>query len=311
MTWLDMISPQVNIVWHGRNDPGWIEPLRRLYDHELVVVTEGCCQITVQDVTLDCGPGSFVIIPADQLHVTVAGPERTLYRYCVHFDWIYQPSGLTHGYCVFHPGHIQPERVHSAPGFMPRKLLRGLLCEPKEIQSLLKRMASAWAHRTAADRLFCRALLLEILIRLLAPSAEEQDDSVDRLRIAREARQLLDETIAQNESIQDRLETLGYSYAHVCRLFQKAYGTRPMQYVNAARVQRAKALLQENRTIAEVAHLAGFNDAAYFARVFKAHASLSPRAFRAFSLRSANQPVQHGFRAGIEPHGNATRAGSG
>ena len=285
MTWLDMISPQVNIVWRGRNSPGWIEPLRRLYDHELVIVTDGQCRISIENKAVDCVPGTFIIVPPDKPHVTVAGPRANLYRFCIHFDWAYHPPGPAHGFCVFHPGRIKPALVHQPPGFVPEMLVSGQVRKRGEIEVLLKRIVACWTSRNASDRLLCRALLLEILIRLLSPLSDDQQSSPDSLRIAREARRLLDSPISQHESIQRVLESLGYSYAHVCRLFRKAYGTRPLQYVKAARVQGAKALLQEGRPVADAARQAGFNDPAYFARVFKAHTSMSPRRFQEISLR--------------------------
>lgn len=286
MSWLDRIVPQVNGFWHGRSAPGWVEPLRRLYDHELVIVSEGHCKITVQNRTVDCAAGTFLIVPPDKLHVTEADPRQSVYRYCIHFDWIYRPAYPPRGYPVFHPGRIRPALVRHPPSFVPKKLLYGQISEPGEIQALLKRLVAYRASQGVSEHLFCRAVLLEILLRLLAPATKARVDVTDDLRVARLAREALDQPIAQSESIQQVLGKLGFSYAHVCREFHNAYGTTPLQYVNAARVQRAKnLLLDERRTIAEVARLAGFNASAYFDRVFKAQTDMTPRRFRERMLR--------------------------
>lgn len=291
MSWFDKVAPYMHGFWHGRSEPGWVEPLRRLYDHELVIVSEGFCQISVQNRSFNCGAGTFLIVPPDKAHVTMADSRQGVHRYCIHFDWTFRSPCRQRGFPVFHPGRIRPALVHRPPRAVPKKLLCGQIQEPAKIQALLERLVVCWASQSPSERQICRVLLLEILLRLLSPAAGAQADVTDDMRVARLARKALDEPIAQSEAIQQVFGKLGFSYAYVCREFHKAYGTTPLQYVNAARIQRAKIFLQEGRSIAETAHLAGFNDPAYFARVFKAHTDLTPRRFRERSLRNAEKTL--------------------
>ena len=95
--------------------------------------------------------------------------------------------------------------------------------------------------------------------------------------------------------IQEMLGSLGFSYAHLCRIFHAAFGLTPVEYRNTARLEQAKTLLRDSSlTIAEVAYRIGFQDPAYFTRQFRKRNNLGPRQFRA-GLRSTGHP-QHGRR---------------
>src|SRR5437762_1503962 len=61
--WLNRINPQLNIVWQGGWPCGNVEAARRIYDHELVLFTQGECQVQVENRDYRCGPGTFMIIP--------------------------------------------------------------------------------------------------------------------------------------------------------------------------------------------------------------------------------------------------------
>ncbi len=71
------------------------------------------------------------------------------------------------------------------------------------------------------------------------------------------------------------------SPSYLFRLFKKKMGVTPMRYRNLVRIDKAKLLLLDRTlTIEEVAERVGFEDAKYFARVFKKETGASPSAFR-------------------------------
>lgn len=69
--------------------------------------------------------------------------------------------------------------------------------------------------------------------------------------------------------------------SHLARQFKKETGTTMVQYVHVLRVQEAKRLLKKDTAPIEyIAGQCGFDDAAYFARVFKKVAGISPGSWR-------------------------------
>lgn len=74
---------------------------------------------------------------------------------------------------------------------------------------------------------------------------------------------------------------------YLCRLFKGQTGSPPMQYLNAYRVEKAKALLKStNQSITAVALAVGFDDPSYFARLFKRMTGVTPREYK---QKSKNQ----------------------
>ncbi len=77
----------------------------------------------------------------------------------------------------------------------------------------------------------------------------------------------------------------GYSPNHFQRLFIEVMGVSPVKYLEHIRIDRAKFLLMENeKTLSEIAYECGFSSQSYFSKVFKKHTLLSPYEFQTSSL---------------------------
>jgi len=65
------------------------------------------------------------------------------------------------------------------------------------------------------------------------------------------------------------------------RRFQKATGMSPLEYVHALRIEEAKQMLEAgDETVEAIAHEVGYEDAAFFSRLFRRKVSLSPIQYR-------------------------------
>ncbi|TDU88771.1 AraC-like DNA-binding protein [Kribbella voronezhensis] len=76
---------------------------------------------------------------------------------------------------------------------------------------------------------------------------------------------------------------LGLSLAELREAVRRTKGTTPQEVVLTARLNEAKTLLAESDLpVAAVARQVGYDDPAYFSRLFKARVGQSPREFRRF-----------------------------
>ena len=77
----------------------------------------------------------------------------------------------------------------------------------------------------------------------------------------------------------------GLSNFHFLRMFSRALGVTPHQYLVRCRLRRAACLLSDDtRSISAIAHEVGFGDLSNFVRTFHRAAGMSPRAFRRAAL---------------------------
>lgn len=73
----------------------------------------------------------------------------------------------------------------------------------------------------------------------------------------------------------------GRSLSWLHRQFRQALDTTPMDFITAARIKRARALLATSTLrVAEVGRAVGIGDPYYFSKLFKAHVNVSPLAYR-------------------------------
>jgi AraC-like DNA-binding protein len=278
--WMSLINPQVHDVWLGNWKPGTIEPVRRLIDHELVIFAQGTCEVQLGQQRMTCPPGTFIIVPPGMEHSTRAGAESVL-RYCAHFDWTMSRRPPTTRLWSFSPDWYDCRRARPAPAFIPKRILGGAFEEGAKIESLMKELFHRWRTGGPLEKASCRPLLLEVLLRLFTqaapkPVAAASDDVAVRVR------ELLDSLPYRDvdRSIVNTLESLGYSYAYLCRRFTRRYGISPLQYVLHARMERAKTLLQDGglKVLAVAAEL-GYQDVGYFIRTFRKYTGSTPRRF--------------------------------
>jgi AraC-like DNA-binding protein len=103
---------------------------------------------------------------------------------------------------------------------------------------------------------------------------------VDRRRAVAAAMWLAERSHEQLD-LEAMAREVGLSSFHFLRLFANVLGVTPHQYLVRARLQRAARLLvDESRSITEVALEVGFNDVSNFVRTFHRAAGVSPRRFR-------------------------------
>ncbi len=106
-----------------------------------------------------------------------------------------------------------------------------------------------------------------------------------RDEINRVARYIRDH-LAEPVSAEAMAELAGMSLAHFSRLFKRESGLTFSEYLAHKRIEAAKAmLLSGNAVVDEVARATGFENAAYFYRVFKRVTGMTPGDFRQQSAR--------------------------
>jgi len=105
--------------------------------------------------------------------------------------------------------------------------------------------------------------------------SENMRDIVCRVRA------YIDENYAEDISLSMLARRFSVDDSYLSRTFKQQTGCNLMLYLASARIAQAKRLLaQKDLSITDVAQLVGYDDYAYFSRVFKRMEGRSPRAYR-------------------------------
>ena len=128
--------------------------------------------------------------------------------------------------------------------------------------------------------------LVEILLRIGTPQPLPEQPQL-RLRA------YVQEHCGEEITAQELAKELHCSVSQVFRYSKSWFGTSPANYINSVRVQKAAELLEcSDHRIGEIGIRLGFNDAAYFSRVFRTCMGCSPREYRAFYQKTRQNTAE-------------------
>jgi transcriptional regulator GlxA family with amidase domain len=97
----------------------------------------------------------------------------------------------------------------------------------------------------------------------------------------------IDQHLGGRVSLDELAARQGMSVWHFSTVFRRCVGTSPYRYVNAARVARARALLDAGLSIAAAASAAGFYDQSHLTRHFKSRLGVTPGQYLLLQHRAA------------------------
>lgn len=92
----------------------------------------------------------------------------------------------------------------------------------------------------------------------------------------------IDERLSRQLTISELSTVAGISPQHLCTLFRRTLGIRPMQYVNRERIKRSKEwMFRESATpIRDIAARVGIDNPSYYGALFKRWEGQSPEQFK-------------------------------
>ncbi|HEY4250052.1 MAG TPA: helix-turn-helix transcriptional regulator [Roseomonas sp.] len=180
---------------------------------------------------------------------------------------------------------------------LPRTLFTAIDADPDRMfgrglapfrDTALRAVLLDLAERAAAgasERLFASHALCFIAAGLAAPRRAASKRPLDGARLAR----VLDaietavaETVGEAPSLAMLARLAGLSLSEFVRGFRAATNETPHAYLTRRRIERAQALLRQQRALplAEVATMLGFADQAHFSRRFRQVTGTTPTRFR-------------------------------
>jgi len=225
------------------------------------------CGGTIQTST----PGNVIFLNPDQAHDGLPGID----------------GGYDYGMLYIDPALMDTLRDRPA-GVLAARHFREVVVHAPEAARRLHRAIGAMAQ--ARETLRGEGLMLDALVHLLLRYGEAPGTVRDTVRAGRRrmlgVRDLIRDHADQDLSIADLAREAGVSRVYLSRAFERQFGVPPHVYLNAVRLDKARALLLSGMPPAAVAAAAGFADQSHFSRRFKGAFGLAPGAW----LRQMRRP---------------------
>lgn len=123
--------------------------------------------------------------------------------------------------------------------------------------------------------------LLNIIIAGILRLSEDASKAVENKKTYADAKRYIDENFTKIESVDDLCKNLYINKFYLTHLFSEHYGISPLQYLIKKRITLAKQLLiVTDQKVDDIADICGYDDMAYFCRIFKKQESITPLQFR-------------------------------
>ena len=268
LDWLSSIS--INdyqtarpLDWHAHDEMEVIFPVRGVFHYEF----DG-------DVTAFLNNNSFLSIPAGRRHRLREAIDAPGNRFSLHLK---SPTQRIRS------GALLPaEYARLYQDLLSRRCARCALSplQKTAVQSLWKLVNRPQALLSGDDAVRARILVCQLLCESHTSAFRATPKSMEEIVVS--AKRWLEENAADDITLDDLVNYIGYSRTWFFSFFKNQTGVTPGAYLRNCRLERAKSLLsRSSRTIAEVAASCGLGDPAHFCRLFRKMTGLTPNAYRA------------------------------
>lgn len=227
-------------------------PVRRISTNEIIYCVKGILRIFEEENSFELHPGDYCILRKNRRHGGIGKYPPGLSFFWLHFD------------CREEVFEEIPPAGHCA--------------RPEQIALYLQ---SYLTERTlSSPDTETQKLLLQLILRELKRSTL-QEKSVSAL--LQKAAVFIKLNFAKPVTVKNAAAELKCSSEYLGRIFHRHFKETFSAYLNRIRAEHgAKLLLETNMSVKEIITECGFNDPAYFRRIFYSRYASTPGRFRKF-----------------------------
>jgi AraC family transcriptional activator of pobA len=240
------------------------EPHRHARLHQFLLIESGGGQARLEERTYPLAPMRVVNVPIGDVHG---------------FSFI---SG-TQGWVLTIASEVLDQVLLPSEGL--RRVLSSatVVRGTAQMRATMKQIFAEFAGRRFARAHILRALtamLIGLVAREMAAKVALPDGKAGSELFARfEA--LLEQHFAEHWTVAQYAAALSVTPTHVSRITRSATGHAASHLIVERIIREARRnLVYTNLPVSTIAYALGFNDPAYFSRLFSAETGLSPRSFR-------------------------------
>ena len=244
---------------------GWeFEPHRHARLHQILLIENGGGEATLEGRVHALRPMRAVNVPVGHIH-----------------GFTFRPG--TRGWVVTVAAEMLDEVLTPSQGLRRVLADSAVVRGTPQMRATMQQIFAEFAGRDFARAHILRALsavLIGLVARELAGRRQMPGGSV-KSDLFRRFEALLEQHYLQHWTVSDYAAALSITSTHLSRLTRAATGHAASQLILDRVIREARRnLVYTNLPVSTIAYALGFNDPAYFSRLFSGAAGLSPRSFR-------------------------------
>ena len=257
--------------WHNVRSP-----FARIY-----YIVEGHAQVLLPDRKLELSAGRLCLIPPFTTHHYVCDGLFT--HYYVHF---YEQKDLSQQ-GIFDEWEMPYETDGQANELammehlcqlMPHRRLPDSNPETYDNHAQLMDMLQEESRRPLYERMEVQGILQILLSRFMHNARPKLPVHDHRIQ---QALAFIHQHIGHRIELDTLAAETCVSKDHLIRIFKKATGETPANYMTRRKLERAELLLTTTTIpVKDIATDLGYDDTSYFIRIFRKYSSMSPQAYR-------------------------------
>ncbi len=238
MQWIEAVSPELNMVGAGSCEDEKSCPPGGAPDNLFFLVRDGAVAVKADNMSFSLHAGDWLVV-APSVNLAFEALSSPVSAFWFNFNL----------------------RGESGPvsdlARLPGKSLSGKLGTTGLSWPVWDAMLARWGSGDICEIMTCKALLLEILIRLFAgrekPVAVKDEvgvaacDAIPDEEMAMLVKKLLDEMPPQWQSVEKVVASMNLTHEYVGRIFLKYFGHSPLDYLSR-RQHRAEAPVSDAGT---------------------------------------------------------------
>ncbi|WP_411825781.1 AraC family transcriptional regulator [Luteolibacter sp. AS25] len=258
--------------------------------HELAIVAEGRAIHSLEGNEFPVSRGDVLLLQGNQRHFYHQRENLKLLNVMYDADHLGLPESELRripGYCaVFMLEPVLRRQSKSASQHLHLDQL-----QLAHVESLVETMEIECSKQRVGYEVALRAKLLELIVYL--SRTYEETDRTESHALLRMGTVIgaLEQDFSREWKIDELAKIAHMSRSNLMRIFRKATGQTPIEYLQHLRVQKSMELLRNTElSVTEVAMQIGFNDSNYFTRCFRKISDQTPRQYRNKGQLPISQP---------------------
>ena len=235
--------------------------------YTMILVTKGCGSADIDFHTVPMSQGQLGIIAPGQIHSNINIKECELWMLRM------SPEMMDDDYRY----QLDEYAMTGNPVMLPEETIV-LLCEALEFLSKL--MASMNDRQPMKSVLFN---MLNVVLGIITPRIlnGQAKSPLRSTEITVKFKQMLPKFVRRQKKPSFYANELCISEVYLNEVVKKTTGMTPSGWINVAILLEAKRMIRSTTlTVKEIAHNLGFEDHAYFSRLFKKNTNMTPLEFR-------------------------------